>query len=92
MRDVKMNLKKVTEKLAEIRDNAKENGRLREEDRQALKSLVSETLTLAQGELKSPMSHYATPQAHNDNRELTADQHFRLRLMEKTGTGSAAIH
>ncbi len=29
---------------------------------------------------------------HNDNNTLTTDQHYRLRLVEKTGTGSTAIH
>jgi len=29
---------------------------------------------------------------HNDNDELSADQTLRLRLVEKTGTGSHLIH
>jgi len=83
-----MNIKKVAEKLAEIRDNAKDNGTLSEEDKIELKSLVGDTITMAQTDLKK----LTRPEAHNDNKELSADQTFRLRLIEKTGTGSKSIH
>ena len=86
-----MNIKKVTQKLAEIRDIAREEGRLTAEEKAELKELVNETLTIAQKDLKKSHVIPMPKQAHNDN-ELTADQYFRLRLMEKTGTGSQAIH
>lgn len=32
------------------------------------------------------------PLPENDNKPLGSEQKFRLRLMEKTGTGSTSIH
>jgi len=88
-----MDLKKVTQKLAEIRDIAREEGRLTEQEKAELKELVNETFTISQRDLKKQNTPVISmPQKADNDNELTADQHFRLRLMEKTGTGSQAIH
>ncbi len=92
-----MNLKKVSKKLAEIRDQVGENGKLSDTDKKELKALVSETLEIAQRSSKKVNSQNMMPDfenivVHNDNEELSADQTFRLRLVEKIGTGSHLIH
>ena len=80
-----INLKKVTEKLTSVRDSIREEGELNAEAEEILKSLITEPLTVNQG-------RFRTPRPQNDNTALTAEQKFRLRLMEKTGTGSTSIH
>ncbi len=90
-----MNLKKVTQKLSKVRDSIRENGKISEEDKEALKSLIGDTITVAQSDLKklpNKMKNRHMPLPENDNKPLTSEQKFRLRLMEKTGTGSASIH
>tara|TARA_B100000949_G_C14042434_1_gene350111 strand:- start:187 stop:402 length:216 start_codon:yes stop_codon:yes gene_type:complete len=71
-----MNIKKVAKQLANARDGIKENGGMTPETREALQALI-----------QNPM-----PRPENDNTPLTSEQKFRLRLMEKTGTGSTSIH
>jgi hypothetical protein len=71
-----MNIKKVAKQLTRARDGIKENGGMTPETREVLESLIA-----------NPM-----PQPENDNTPLTSEQKFRLRLMEKTGTGSLSIH
>lgn len=80
-----MNLKKVTKKLTSVRDSILDNGGLTEEDEALLRSMIDEPVTINQRRLRTP-----TPQ--NDNKPLSPEQKFRLRLMEKTGTGSTSIH
>jgi hypothetical protein len=92
-----MNLKKVSQKIAAIRDQVGEDGKLSDSDKKELKLLVSETLEIAQKNSKKVNSKNIMPDfenivVHNDNQELSADQTFRLRLVEKTGTGSHLIH
>ena len=92
-----MNLKKVSEKLAKIRDQVGENGKLSESDKKELKLLVNETLEIAQKQSfkrsdMPRMPNFENIIVHNDNEELSADQTFRLRLVEKTGTGSHLVH
>ncbi len=90
-----MNIKKINSKLSEIRDNTEENEYISEEDRIDLLSLVHETITEAQAGEKDTLPKNISPYlpiANNDNKPLTTEQKFRLRLMEKTGTGSASIH
>ena len=90
-----MNLKKVTQKLSKVRDNIRENGHISAEDEQMLKSLIGDTIDIAQADLKklpSKLVNRQMPCPENDNKPLTTDQKFRLRLMEKTGTGSLSIH
>ena len=90
-----MNLKKVTKKLSAVRDSIRENGKITEEDEKALRSLIGDTLTIAQSDLKklpNKVKNRQMPLPENDNTELTSEQMYRLRLMEKTGTGSLSIH
>ena len=92
-----MNLKKVSQKLAAIRDQVGENGKLSDSDKKELKLLVAETLEIAQAKTKKVNSKNMMPDfdniiVHNDNEELSAEQTFRFRLVEKTGTGSHLIH
>ncbi len=92
-----MNLKKVTKKLAEIRDHVGENGKLSDKDKTELKLLVTETIKIAQDKSKKKNTTMVMPDfenivVHNDNQALNTDQTFRLRLVEKTGTGSHLIH
>lgn len=90
-----MNLKKVTKKLSEVRDNIRKNGKMSSEDKASLKSLVGDTITIAQSDLKklpNKIKYRQMPLAENDNTPLTTEQKFRLRLMEKAGSGSVSIH
>ena len=91
-----MSIKKIAKKLSKIRDNTIDNDYISEEDRDDLLALVHDTLMDADPTLKdAPTSDNVVPYlptAENDNTPLTSDQKFRLRLMEKTGTGSASIH
>ena len=91
-----MNLKKVTKKLSKVRDNVRQDGEISAETEQMLKSLITDALMEAPNELKNlPNKNKITsrmPLPENDNTPLTSEQKFRLRLMEKTGTGSVSIH
>lgn len=90
-----MNLKKITKKLAQVRDNTRENGSISPEDEQLLRSLIGDTISMAQSDLKKlpkKVQNRHMPIPENDNTPLTSEQKFRLRLMEKTGTGSYSIH
>jgi hypothetical protein len=80
-----MNLKKVTKKLTSVRDSIRAEGKMTDEAEEILKSLVNEPVTVNQ-------RRFRTPQPDNDNQPLSPEQKFRLRLMEKTGTGSTSIH
>ena len=89
-----MNIKKITQKLSKVRDNTSETGKISEADKDALRALVQETIDNAQSNLAELPKNISSflPIADNDNQELTSEQKFRLRLIEKTGTGSASIH
>lgn len=90
-----LKLKKVTEKLSKVRDSLSENAEISEENQEILKSLIGDTLDIAQADLKrlpNSMRSRFMPIAENDNVALTSEQKYRLRLIEKTGTGSASIH
>lgn len=90
-----MNIKKLAKKLSKIRDNTMDNDYISKKDREDLLALVHDTLIDADPMLTdAPASNVVPylPTADNDNKPLTSDQKFRLRLMEKTGTGSTSIH
>ncbi|MFA5592530.1 MAG: hypothetical protein WC989_04370 [Micavibrio sp.] len=89
-----MDLKDIQEKLQALRDRIKEDGHISPESERALQDLLStslistnEELSAAQARLNAAMA----VRAGNDN-ALSDDQKKRLRLMEKTGTGSYAVH
>ena len=90
-----LKLKKVTEKLSKVRDSVCENGSISAEDEEILRSLIGDTINIAQEDLQNLPNKVKTrtmPLAENDNTPLNKEQKFRLKLMEKTGTGSASIH
>jgi len=79
-----MNIKKITKKLSKARDEITEKEEISYEIKQALEGMVK-----AQNDNKSPINF--EPKTLS-GRILTDDQRHRLRLIEKTGTGSNAIH
>lgn len=88
-------LKKVAEKLSKIRDDLTEKTEITPENEEILKSLIGDTLDMAGEDLKklpNSMRSRFMPVPENDNKPLSSEQKFRLRLMEKTGTGSTSIH
>ena len=90
-----MNLKKVTKKLSKVRDSIRDKGEISAEDEKILKALIGDTINVAQSDLKdipSKIVNRQMPLPENDNTPLTTEQKFRLRLMEKTGTGSVSVH
>lgn len=81
-----MDIKKLSKKLMRAKEIIfKQETPLTETEKQLI-----ETLSLEPFNIKN--EDFDVPMAQNDNNILTADQHYRLRLMEKTGTGSRAIH
>ena len=89
-----MNFKKINKALSGVRDNISASGKVTEADRQALQELVEETIQSSPDELKA-LPRKITGRIgfpKNDNAPLTAEQRYKLRQMEKTGTGSTAIH
>lgn len=90
-----LKLKKVTEQLSKVRDSVRENGSISPEDEATLRTLIGDTINIAQEDLPrlpNRLKSRTMPLAENDNTPLTTEQKFRLTLMEKTGTGSASIH
>lgn len=90
-----MNLKKVTKKLCQVRDSLRDQNSISPEDEEILRSLIGDTINIAQEDLKhlpKNIKNRHMPSPENDNTPLTSEQKFRLRMMEKTGTGSISIH
>jgi len=89
-----MSLKKIAKKLSKIRDNHVDTDYVSQDDKTDLLSLVNDIIAEAQDKLPQQQKNITPylPQADNDNKDLSSDQRFRLRLMEKTGTGSVSIH
>lgn len=90
-----MNLKKITNALTKVRDNIDDHGgEMTEADEDLLYELLKDTIDFAQDDLKALPKNIEPflPIPNNDNSELSSEQKYRLRLIEKTGTGSASIH
>ena len=90
-----MNIKKIAKKLSKIRDNTLDNDYVSEDDKTDLLALVHDALIEEHPHLAEEARNNIVslvPVAGNDNKELSTDQKFRLRLMEKTGTGSSSVH
>jgi hypothetical protein len=90
-----MNIKKIAKKLSKIRDNTLDTDYISEDDKEDLLSLVHDALVKEHPHLADEARNNIVsfvPSPGNDNTELSTDQKFRLRLMEKTGTGSSSIH
>lgn len=90
-----MDLKAIQKQLKELHAKIKEQGHLSASDEQQLKSLMQETLFTASSEIDNIQHRLHVQTAcknSNDNRPLSPEQIARLSIMEKTGTGSNAIH
>ncbi len=89
-----MDLKDIQQKLKELRDRIKDEGGISEISEQELKAILNDTLLSANTELSSIQNRLnatMSMRAGNDN-VLSDDQKKRLRIIEKTGTGSHAVH
>lgn len=89
-----MDLKDIQQKLKELRDRIKDEGGISEISEQELKAILNDTLLSANTELSSIQNRLNATmamRAGNDN-VLSDDQKKRLRIIEKTGTGSHAVH
>ena len=87
-------MKDIQKKLKLLRDRIKEDGHISPVAEQELNAILSDTLVTANAELsaiQNKLSATMAMRAGNDN-ELTTEQMKRLRIMEKTGTGSHAVH
>jgi len=89
-----MDLKDIQKKLKELRDRIKTDGHISAVSEQELKDILASTLVSANDELATIQNRLNTTmamRAGNDN-ILSDDQKKRLRIIEKTGTGSCAVH
>ncbi len=89
-----MDLKDIQKKLAELRDRIKDEGRISPVSEEQLKDILSSTLITANDELatiQNKLNATMAMRAGNDN-ALSDDQKKRLRIIEKTGTGSYVVH
>ncbi len=90
-----MKFNAVQKKLNDFRKKMGEDHVISDEDREILQALVEETIAVSQDDLaKQPkkVNQFVIPHPENDNQTLSSEQKFKLRLMEKTGTGSQSIH
>jgi len=89
-----MDLKDIQEKLKELRDRIRAEGCISETSEEELKALLSNTVISAHDQLatiQNKLGAAMAMRATNDN-ALTPDQKKRLSIVEKTGTGSNAVH
>jgi len=89
-----MDIKDIQQKLKELRDRIKDEGRISPDSEAQLKMILNDTLISANDELtaiQDRLSATMALRAGNDN-ALSDDQKKRLRIIEKTGTGSHAVH
>ncbi len=89
-----MDMKDIQKKLKVLRDRIKADGHISPLAEQELKDILNDALFTANTELsaiQNKLSATMAMRAGNDN-ELTPEQKKRLRIMEKTGTGSHAVH
>jgi hypothetical protein len=89
-----MDIKDIQAKLKELRDRIKQDGHISPVSEEQLKDILNDTLISANDELatiQQRLNTKMTMRPGNDN-ILSDDQKKRLRLIEKTGTGSHAVH
>lgn len=89
-----MDLKEIQQKLKQLRDRIKDEGCISPVAEAELKAILSDTLVTANDELTAIQDKLAAQmamRAGNDN-TLTLEQKKRLSIIEKTGTGSHAVH
>lgn len=90
-----MDLKDIQKKLKDLRDRIKDEGRLTPTSEAELRRILNDTLTTASDELsvlQDKLSATLAVRAGNDNAQLSDEQKKRLRIVEKAGTGSYAVH
>lgn len=90
-----MDLTAIQKKLSALRDRIRAEGRISEDAQAELKSLLELSLVTAREELteaQTKLSGIMALKQANQNDTLTPDQIARLKIVEKTGTGSSAIH
>ncbi len=91
-----MDLKDIQKKLQTLRDRIRADGRISADSEEQLKNILNDTLNSAHQELstiQNKLTATMSIRAGNDNQtKLSDDQKHRLRLMEKTGTGSDMVH
>lgn len=90
-----MDLKNVQQKLKVLRDRIRDQGAISAEDEVELKSLIRQTLETANDELEGLQGRLTSiikTHKANDNQSLTDDQKKRLWIVERTGSGSHAVH
>jgi hypothetical protein len=89
-----MNLKDIQKKLKTLRDRIKDEGSISASSEAELRSILNDTLITANDELlaiQDKLNTQLSLRAGNDN-VLSDEQKKRLRIIEKTGTGSYAVH
>lgn len=89
-----MNLKEIQTKLKALRDQIKKDGHVSDDAEEQLRAILNDTLVTANDELaniQNKLNATLAMRAGNDN-DLTPEQKKRLRILEKTGTGSHAVH
>lgn len=89
-----MDIKDIQAKLKELRDRIKSDGQITPQSEEDLKTILNDTLISANTELtalQGKLNARMAMQAGNDN-GLSEDQKKRLRIIEKTGTGSQTVH
>ena len=88
-----MGIKKIVQKLSQITDDNNNVDLVTKNDKDDLLELIQEALIENSSVIDIPknISPYL-PEADNDNKSLSTEQKFRLRLIEKTGTGLSLIH
>lgn len=89
-----MDMKDIQKKLKDLRDRIREEGSISHDSEKELRLILEDTLVSANSELNVIQMKLTTAlslRAGNDNL-LSDDQKSRLRIIEKTGTGSHAVH
>lgn len=88
-----MDLKRIQGQLKILRDRIKDRGEISDADEMELKRLIRATLQGANEELEGINGRLKKLTQHkaNDN-ALSEEQKAKLAIMEKTGTGSCAVH
>ena len=93
-----MNVKKITNVLSKIRKNVRDNGDISAQDEDILRQLLGEELgkffdgTSENDNERAGAVMPTLPEAGNDNGDLTKDQQYRLKLLEKSDSTSFAVH
>ena len=92
--DDSMDMKDIQKKLKDLRDRIRVEGSISPDSESELRLILEDTLVSANDELSAIQLKLTTAlalRAGNDN-ELSDEQKRRLRIIEKTGTGSYAFH